>query len=90
MKHHSPALRGQNLLFSTVPETNFSIQMDEALRLYENNPAIEASIIADQDKHAMQKKAMREKDRLWVSNCQMLLIESTACAVADAPVYLNG
>jgi len=58
----STALKSQNLVLFTVPETDFSLQLNEAIRLYEKNPAIEASIIADQDRYAQHKKAARIKD----------------------------
>ncbi len=74
-------LKCQNLLFLTVPTTNFSIQLTEAIKLYENNPDIEASIIADQDRHAKQKKAMRKQDTLWLNQHQPTLMDTVACEV---------
>jgi len=79
MPSFSSNLKSQNLVFFTVPETDFSLQLDEALRLYANNPAIESSIIADQDRHAKQKKAMRVKDRVWMDRRQAPLIDTAAC-----------
>jgi len=43
------ALKNRNLVVLTVPETKFSLELTEAIHLYEKYPAIEASIISDQD-----------------------------------------
>jgi hypothetical protein len=53
----SISFKSQNLLFFTVPETDFSLQLNEALQLYANYPAIESSIVADQDSHAKESDA---------------------------------
>jgi len=91
MKSLSTTLKSQNLVFFTVPETDFSLQLNEAIQLYEKNPAIEASIIADQDRHAKRKKAMRIEDSTWMNQRQNPLIETFACEAGaeELPLY-NG
>ncbi len=83
MKKQSKALMQQNLLLLTAPETDFSIQMNAAIRLYEKHPVIESGIVADQDRHAKQKKMMREKDKSWLRACQLSLIETTASEIVE-------
>jgi len=89
MNSLSTTLKSQNLVLFTVPETDFSLQLDEALRLYANNPAIEASIISDQDRHAKQKKAMRVQDRVWMDRRQAPLIDTAACEVKAEELPLS-
>jgi len=57
-------------LFSGTVESTFSESLQEAHRLYVKNPVIEASIIADQDAHAKEKKAMRLTDKAWYQKKQ--------------------
>lgn len=89
MENQSEALTQQNILLLTVPETDFSIQMNTAIRLYEKHPEIKSSIIADQDRHAKQKKAIREKDKLWLRSRQPSLIETTASEIDANELALN-
>jgi len=73
----------------TAPETDFSLQLIEAIRLYEKYPAIEVSIIADQDRHAKQKKAKRVKDMFWLKQHQASLIDTAGCEIAVKDLQLS-
>ncbi len=89
MKNLSLALKSQHLLVLAVPETDFSLQMNEAIQLYEKTPAIESSILADQDRHAKFKKAARIKDKNWINEQQGILLDTTACEVNAEDLSLS-
>jgi hypothetical protein len=63
-------------LASTTADSDFSKSLQEAHNLFVKNPPIEASIIADQEAHAKQKKIMRLKDKDWQQRHQLSLFDS--------------
>jgi len=69
MSNNFSLLSPQNTLFSSAPESKFSIEFNEALQLFGKYPDIEKSITGDQDAHARKKKALRLKDKMW-ERCQ--------------------
>jgi len=88
MNNLSRGLKSQSFVLFSVPETNFSLQLNEAMQLYENTPAIETSIIADQDSYAKRKKAMRVQDKAWMNRHQPALIDTFVCEVKPETLEL--
>jgi len=78
-------------LFSGIVESTFSESLQEAHRLYVKNPIIEASIIADQDAHAKEKKVMRLTDKAWHQKKQRILscIEQGEYAYSTGQITLD-
>lgn len=60
-----PFIKSQNMLILTPADSQFHQRLQWAAQLYRANPAIEVSIIADQNHMAQQKKALRIEDRRW-------------------------
>lgn len=62
---HELFIQPQKYLILAPSDTKFHQSLKEAAILYTKNPSIEQQIIADQDRLAKQKKAMRVKDNIW-------------------------